>query len=149
MATRGQWPTPLASSGTRGGTTFPRGNLTLAGAVMARAQWPTPTAGDSKSSGAAGYSTASGRHSGTTLTDAVVRFPTPRTTGLVGGAHAREAMEKLDFPRSQLNPTWVEWLMGWPLGWTDCAPLETGRFLEWQHSHSSSFELEEVGDGAP
>ena len=24
-----------------------------------------------------------------------------------------------------LNPTWVEWLMGFPLGWTDCAPSET------------------------
>jgi len=23
----------------------------------------------------------------------------------------------------QLNPTWVEWLMGWPLGWTDLNPL--------------------------
>ena len=24
-----------------------------------------------------------------------------------------------------LNPTWVEWLMGFPLGWTDCEDLET------------------------
>ena len=32
--------------------------------------WPTPTRQDSASSGAAGYSTESGRHSGTTLTDA-------------------------------------------------------------------------------
>jgi hypothetical protein len=23
----------------------------------------------------------------------------------------------------QLNPTWVEWVMGWPLGWTDLKPL--------------------------
>ena len=23
-----------------------------------------------------------------------------------------------------LNPMWVEWLMGWPVGWTDCEPLE-------------------------
>jgi hypothetical protein len=27
----------------------------------------------------------------------------------------------------QLNPTWVEWLMGWPLGWTDLKPLETDK----------------------
>jgi hypothetical protein len=34
-----------------------------------------------------------------------------------------------------LNPTWVEWLMGWPIGWTDCAPLETDRFQQWCSSH--------------
>ena len=27
-----------------------------------------------------------------------------------------------------LNPTWVEWLMGWPLGWTDLKPLETDNY---------------------
>ena len=43
--------------------------------------WPTPTATDAKASGSAGYSTASGRHSGTTLTDAAVRsWPTPRAS---------------------------------------------------------------------
>jgi len=26
-----------------------------------------------------------------------------------------------------LNPEWVEWLMGWPLGWTDLKPLETDK----------------------
>jgi hypothetical protein len=28
-----------------------------------------------------------------------------------------------------LNPTWVEWLMGWPLGWTDLKPLEMDKSL--------------------
>jgi len=28
----------------------------------------------------------------------------------------------------KLNPPWVEWLMGWPLGWTDLKPLETDKF---------------------
>jgi hypothetical protein len=27
-----------------------------------------------------------------------------------------------------LNPTWVEWLMGFPLGWTDCEHLATPSF---------------------
>jgi len=35
----------------------------------------------------------------------------------------------------KLNPTWVEWLMGWPLGWTDLKPLETDKFQEWQQQH--------------
>ena len=29
----------------------------------------------------------------------------------------------------KLNPMWVEWLMGWPLGWTDLKPLETVKYL--------------------
>jgi hypothetical protein len=28
----------------------------------------------------------------------------------------------------KLNPTWVEWLMGWPLGWTDLKPLEMDKY---------------------
>jgi hypothetical protein len=44
-----------------------------------------------------------------------------------------------DQPASgQLNPTWVEWLMGWPLGWTDLKPLETDKFLSWQQQHGVS-----------
>tara|TARA_R100000808_G_C2113581_1_gene126927 strand:- start:348 stop:764 length:417 start_codon:yes stop_codon:yes gene_type:complete len=34
-----------------------------------------------------------------------------------------------------LNPTWVEWLMGWPIGWTDSRPLATDRFPQWLLSH--------------
>ena len=34
-----------------------------------------------------------------------------------------------------LNPTWVEWLMGWPLGWTDFAPLEMDKYQKWQEQH--------------
>jgi hypothetical protein len=35
----------------------------------------------------------------------------------------------------QLNPMWVEWLMGWPLGWTDCAASVTDKFQQWLNSH--------------
>ena len=35
----------------------------------------------------------------------------------------------------RLNPTWVEWLMGWPLGWTDLKPLLMDKFRSWQRSH--------------
>ena len=28
---------------------------------------------------------------------------------------------------ASINATWTEWLMGWPLGWTDLKPLETGK----------------------
>jgi hypothetical protein len=34
-----------------------------------------------------------------------------------------------------LNPTWVEWLMGWPLGWTDLKPLKMDKYQQWQQQH--------------
>lgn len=38
----------------------------------------------------------------------------------------------------RLNPQWVEWLMGWPIGWTELKPLEMGRFQEWLRQHLPS-----------
>ena len=32
-------------------------------------------------------------------------------------------------------PELPEWLMGWPIGWTDCEPLEMDRFRAWQQEH--------------
>jgi hypothetical protein len=37
-----------------------------------------------------------------------------------------------------LNPMWIEWLMGFPLGWTDCDASAMPRFQQWQHSHGVS-----------
>jgi hypothetical protein len=34
-----------------------------------------------------------------------------------------------------MNPAWVEWLMGWPLGWTDLHVSATDRFRQWCASH--------------
>jgi hypothetical protein len=47
----------------------------------------------------------------------------------------RENPEK---PPAQLNADWVEWLMGWPLGWTDLKPLETDKFQRWLDAHGKS-----------
>ena len=33
------------------------------------------------------------------------------------------------------SPTNFEYLMGWPSGWTDLKPLETGKFQLWRQSH--------------
>jgi hypothetical protein len=35
----------------------------------------------------------------------------------------------------KLNPNWVEWLMGWPVGWTDCDVLAMDKFQSWQQQH--------------
>src|SRR3990167_3444031 len=55
-----------------------------------QASWPTPTRQDAASSGAAGYSTESGRHTGTTLTDAAraASWPTPNTPS--GGQNTKK-----------------------------------------------------------
>ena len=34
-----------------------------------------------------------------------------------------------------LNPTWVEWLMNWPMEWTALEPSATDRFHQWLRSH--------------
>jgi len=35
-------------------------------------------------------------------------------------------------------PELPEWVMGWPIGWTELKPLEMGRFRQWLHSHGKS-----------
>ena len=35
----------------------------------------------------------------------------------------------------QLNPMWIEWLMGWPLGWTDLKPLAMDKYPSVQQQH--------------
>jgi hypothetical protein len=35
----------------------------------------------------------------------------------------------------KMNPDWVEWLMGWPIGFTDCAASATDKFQQWLRSH--------------
>lgn len=33
------------------------------------------------------------------------------------------------------HPTFLEWLMGWPIGWTDIKAPATDKFREWQQQH--------------
>lgn len=40
--------------------------------------------------------------------------------------------------RPKLNPLFVEWLMGLPLGWTAFAPVETGSFQRWLLLHGAN-----------
>lgn len=41
-----------------------------------------------------------------------------------------------DGKRGRLNPIFVEWVMGWPSGWTDLQPLEMDKYREWRQQHS-------------
>lgn len=112
MAARGElWPTATASDGKSGATLNTYGNSRPLREV---ALWPTATASDANSSGSAAYSTASGRHAGTTLTDATVRTPGPHSAETSTGGASGSPPEE----RQQLSPEFVEALMGFPAGWT-------------------------------
>lgn len=39
------------------------------------------------------------------------------------------------------NPIIQEWLMGWPEGWSDTKPLETGRFQSWRQRHYGALRM--------
>jgi hypothetical protein len=84
-------------------------------------------------------------------------WPTPRSEragrtirlypgNVVSSAHKRQANgghgdleeEMARDPKNvggTLNPTWVEWLMGWPLRWSDTRPLPTDKFQQWLRWH--------------
>jgi hypothetical protein len=39
------------------------------------------------------------------------------------------------------SPTIHEWMMGWPEGWSDTEPLETGKFQSWQQQHCGHLRM--------
>jgi len=85
--------------------------------------WPTP-AQDSVSMRKNKY-----KQGGMPLTTAVMMWHTP-TRGDSRGAGPNQHTATLgrDIKQKhggQLNPTWVEWLMGFPPGWTDLNPSAT------------------------
>ena len=40
----------------------------------------------------------------------------------------------------QVTPEFCEWLMGFPIGWTESAPLETLKLRRWLRSHGVCLE---------
>jgi len=95
------WPTPRASGQENLDTLIKRKGETAAvqhNLTAAVQKWPTPTARDWKDSG-----------------KAVVNS----TRHLLPQAVAKSDKEKWITGGGALNPTWVEWLMGYPGGYTD------------------------------
>ncbi len=146
------WHTPMASDGKlstqtnenliKGWANRPNKHLSeqvaytelQGGGCSIRETFPTPTVADSKN---VGYN---GSHQ-FNLHKYVAIFPTPVASGkLSGGTGAHEKLKDMkacgqiteEERRSmsagnggKLNPTWVEWLMGFPLGWTSLDVSET------------------------
>jgi hypothetical protein len=80
------------------------------------------------------------------LPNVVKAFPTPKARDWKDGTSKGPEGWTGDLGKAvnpskdggSLNPTWVEWLMGWPLGWTDLKPSGTGKFQAWLRSHGES-----------
>lgn len=132
------FPSPLASDHKRRGP-----NSKQQGLSEFVRMFPTPTASCGGKE--------SNRKTGKKLITVVSQFPTPRTKGMCGGTGSFQKMKSLETQGiisseerrqmtagngGQLNPTWVEWLMGWPLEWTALKPLATDKFRLWRQLHS-------------
>ena len=133
------WP---RSGMMRNGECYPREMSVLRISENESGYWPTPTVhGNYNRPGASATS-------GMGLATAVNKFPTPcardyrhpgRSRLERTGVNAGENLPQI--VGGPLNPDWVEWLMGWPIGWTELKPLATDRFQEWQQAHSLSYQI--------
>lgn len=124
----GWLPTPRVSRSTYN---YSHGKVTYNLPGMARFnQWPTPLASDSK--GSLGLHRGNGKKKYHLAN--VVKLRTPVSTDWKN----RETSNQTTLQNQiggHLNPDWVEWLMGWPIGWTDLQPLAMDRFQQWLEQH--------------
>lgn len=116
--------------------------IRLCDQVRHRKLWPTPTrCGNYNRKGLS-------KNSGDGLATAVRTWTTPKCQDSRvalwdrGKSNLGEVVhggtQTLPTKTARLNPAWVEWLMGWPIGWTDLKPLEMDKFLSWRQGLSSS-----------
>lgn len=148
------WPTAGASDGSKGGPNQrgSAGDLMLPSAAVqqTRGQWPTPTVHGNYNRAGLSPTSGDGLHT------AATNWPTPSARDWKSGQASQETHDRNSRPLNevacqrgplllttepggnessppppgslQLNPLFVEWLMGWPLGWTDFAPVGTASY---------------------
>lgn len=116
------WPTPTVKGNfNRKGLTKTSGDG-LETAVKKRPAdelWPTPMAHEVR----LGYQRRDTGKKGTQKS---------LTTEVIDSEGGRSAVT------GQLNPDWVDWLMGVPIGHTACEPLVMGKFQSWWQQHGGS-----------
>ena len=99
--------------------------------VAKRELWPTPKA----SNGGPDYAKLDRSATGISLQTAVNLFPTPVKQDSHGHQQSGTLPGALGLAGGTLNPEWVEWLMGWPIGWSSLRPLVTDKFRQWWRQH--------------
>lgn len=116
--------------------------------------WLTPTAQDAKNNGGP----AQMERNTLPLNAEVKRWPTPtaltNTGGAAmcrwGGSGARAKLHTMTTPEEingALHPEWVEWLMGWPVGWTSLNLLDDAQVLPWDTDPADSGDIPRVATG--
>ena len=95
---------------------------------------------------------------GLTQQVALRQWPTPCSrgddkggpVGLGGGQRAKEKLkemvgreQQLQMSCGSLNPDWVCWLMGWPIGWSSLEPLTELVWLSWKIDPADMEEAQE------
>jgi hypothetical protein len=115
-------PTPTVTSGAQVAwdkTPGQTGGTTLAGWVR---YWPTPSASHSETRPAKTWNpkSQSGRSLGCMAATGMWPTPTAHNAKETGAASQmnRKTVQLGDMAGGQLNPTWVEWLMQFPIGFT-------------------------------
>ncbi len=92
-------------------------------------RFPTPTVQDSKNDAPP----SQWRRNSLPLNVVAAMFPTPAASDATrGGAEITPNMTGQSLRQSaggKLNPMWVAWLMGIPLGWTKLPPSVTAKYL--------------------
>ncbi len=137
------WPTPTAQDAEQAGGKGAIARGTRGLSLHQSVRIPTPTAQDASGHAQVRGINAHGKR-GTTLAGFARLFQTPaardyrspnaKPYAQRGGGTKGEQLP--NFVGGQLSPEWVEWLMGWPIGHTASAHLETGRYREWLQQHS-------------
>lgn len=130
------WPTVCASEARQGLQIRREGKkgsqISLSTAVRL---WPTPSASDCgrtainpilTSNGTIRHRNKKGGQSYARLDAVAAMFPTPTARCSQSPCeHGEGGQDLATSVGGQLNPAWVEWLMGFPPGWTDLSASET------------------------
>ena len=116
----GCWPTPTGQDnvqirGVGKAANHPRRGTTLGGAV--RAMWLTPSANED----AAGT-------------------PNGRMQKMLGNDPRIRGTSKEEWAAGSLNPDWVEWLMNWPITWSNLNAINPKEFQRWKEASAAAIQ---------